>query len=73
MFCQEALTWKQFQHPYLLPFLGVDLETFPGYLCMVSPWMPIGTIMKHIEVNGLFTVNIDQLARAVSLVAPGKC
>jgi hypothetical protein len=49
MICKEALIWKQLQHPNVLSFLGVDADTFPGYLCMVSPWMPNGTILEHIK------------------------
>ncbi|KAJ7078489.1 kinase-like domain-containing protein [Mycena epipterygia] len=45
-FCREALIWKNLDHHYVLPFLGVDSESFPGFLCMVSPWMGKGPIVK---------------------------
>ncbi|KAJ7759981.1 kinase-like domain-containing protein [Mycena metata] len=45
-FFREALIWKNVDHEYILPFLGVDPETFPGFLCMVSPWMTRGTIVN---------------------------
>lgn len=45
-FCREALIWKNLDHDYVLPFLGVDSESFPGFLCMVSPWMNKGPIVK---------------------------
>lgn len=28
MLCREVLVWKQLRHPFILPFLGVDSETF---------------------------------------------
>ncbi|KAJ7717948.1 kinase-like domain-containing protein [Mycena metata] len=43
-FCREALIWKNLDHDNILPFLGVDSETFPGFLCMVSLWMDKGSL-----------------------------
>jgi Protein tyrosine and serine/threonine kinase len=60
MFCQEALIWKQLEHPNVLPFLGIDLEVFPGFMCMISPWMQHGTIMAHLEDNGPENIDIDR-------------
>ncbi|KAJ6591584.1 kinase-like domain-containing protein [Mycena vulgaris] len=51
-FCREALLWQRLQHPFVLPFTGIDAESFPSFLCMVSPWMRHGTILKHLEENG---------------------
>ncbi|KAJ7717958.1 kinase-like domain-containing protein [Mycena metata] len=45
-FGREALIWKNLDHDYVLPFLGVDSETFPGNLCMVSPWMEKGPVVS---------------------------
>ncbi|KAF9468989.1 kinase-like domain-containing protein [Collybia nuda] len=50
-FCKEALVWKSLRHPHVLPFLGVDSNTFAPYLCMVSPWMRHGTIIRHLSDN----------------------
>jgi hypothetical protein len=61
MFCREALTWRQLSHPYVLPFWGVDLDTFPGYMTMVSPWMTAGTKIQHARESGLSGLNIDAL------------
>ncbi|KAF8194861.1 kinase-like domain-containing protein, partial [Mycena galopus ATCC 62051] len=44
---REALIWKNLNHEYVLPFLGVDSDTFPGFLCMVSPWMSKGALVKN--------------------------
>nr|GAT45718.1 predicted protein [Mycena chlorophos] len=51
-FCREALLWQRLQHPFVLPFTGIDAESFPSFLCMVSPWMKHGTILKHLAENG---------------------
>jgi serine/threonine protein kinase len=58
---KEALTWRDLQHPNVLPFLGVDLETFPGSFCLVSPWMRHGTVLKYIGSRGLSNVNIGRI------------
>ncbi|KAF8218242.1 kinase-like domain-containing protein [Mycena galopus ATCC 62051] len=47
-FLKEALIWKILDHhDHVLPFLGVDSETFPGFLCMVSPWMSKGAVVNN--------------------------
>ncbi|KAJ7266662.1 kinase-like domain-containing protein [Mycena rebaudengoi] len=51
-FCREALIWQHLKHPYILPMLGIDRETFPLSLCMVSPWMENGTVLKYLEEHG---------------------
>ncbi|KAJ7273254.1 kinase-like domain-containing protein [Mycena rebaudengoi] len=51
-FCREALIWQHLKHPYILPMLGIDCETFPSSLCMVSPWMENGTVLKYLEQHG---------------------
>ncbi|KAJ7083618.1 kinase-like domain-containing protein, partial [Mycena belliarum] len=58
-FCQEALLWKNLDHPFVLPFLGLvprggDPQdgTGPTYQLlpsMVCPWMSNGTIMKYLK------------------------
>jgi len=58
-FCREALLWQRLKHPFLLPFLGIDSQSFPSFLCMVSPWMRHGTISKHLEDYG--NANVDGL------------
>jgi len=63
MFCREALVWRQLQHPHVLPFLGVDVDTFPGSLCMVSPWLQRGTLSKHLEKIRPLNANVNQIVR----------
>ncbi|KAJ7170995.1 kinase-like domain-containing protein [Mycena filopes] len=51
-FRREALIWKNLEHDYVLPFLGVDSETFPEFLCMVSPWMERGSLTSRSGIPG---------------------
>ncbi|KAJ6537966.1 kinase-like domain-containing protein, partial [Mycena capillaripes] len=46
--CREALVWQQLRHPYIVPLIGIDTESFPSSLCMVSPWMKNGTSIKYL-------------------------
>lgn len=58
MFSREAVIWKGLHHPFLLPFLGIDLETFPGFTCLVAPWMRNGTLRAYLSSHS--NVNADQ-------------
>ncbi|KAJ7145875.1 kinase-like domain-containing protein [Mycena epipterygia] len=58
-FYREALVWKDLHHPHILPFIGIDRENFPPLMCMVSPWMEHGTILKFLDVHG--RGNVDRL------------
>ncbi|KAF8150317.1 kinase-like domain-containing protein [Mycena galopus ATCC 62051] len=58
-FCREALIWKDLHHPNILPFLGIDRDSFPSSLCMVSPLMDHGTVMNYLETHG--HANVDKL------------
>ncbi|KAF7374462.1 Kinase-like protein [Mycena sanguinolenta] len=58
-FCREALVWKELCHPHILPFLGIDGDSFPSPLCMVSPWMGHGTVLNYLEQYG--HSNVDRL------------
>jgi hypothetical protein len=62
--CKEALVWKGLRHPFILPFLGIDTETFGvkyicenGLVCLVSPWMKNGTALAYLKTNGLSEVD----------------
>ncbi|KAJ7238886.1 kinase-like domain-containing protein [Mycena rebaudengoi] len=66
-FCREALIWQHLKHLYILPLLGIDRETFPSSLCMVSPWMENGTVLKYLEEHG--RQDVDRLVCA--LFMPG--
>ncbi|KAK7055182.1 kinase-like protein [Favolaschia claudopus] len=56
-FCREALIWKELQHPYILPLIGIDRDSFPSSLCMVSPWMEQGTAISYLKEHGHDTVD----------------
>ncbi|KAJ7362568.1 kinase-like domain-containing protein [Mycena albidolilacea] len=51
-FCREALVWQALRHASILPFLGIDRNSFPSSFCMVSPWMKYGTILKYLQDRG---------------------
>ncbi|KAJ7490906.1 kinase-like domain-containing protein [Mycena latifolia] len=46
-FGREAIIWRQFCHPNLLPFFG--LYYLDNKLCLVSPWMERGNIMHFLS------------------------
>ncbi|KAF8172841.1 kinase-like domain-containing protein [Mycena galopus ATCC 62051] len=58
-FCREALVWKELHHPHILPCLGIDGDSFPSSLCMVSPWMEHGTVMNYLKEHS--HGNVDRL------------
>ncbi|KAJ6457829.1 kinase-like domain-containing protein [Mycena vitilis] len=49
-FTKEALVWFHLKHSNIVPFLGVDLSTFPN-AAMVSPWMARGNVLKYVAEN----------------------
>ncbi|KAL0953745.1 hypothetical protein HGRIS_004935 [Hohenbuehelia grisea] len=51
-FCREALFWRHVRHPNVMPFIGIDSETFGSSLCLVSPWMQNGTVLRYLKGNG---------------------
>ncbi|KAF7365848.1 Kinase-like protein [Mycena venus] len=47
-FTKETLVWRYLKHKNIVPFLGVDSTTFPSPArAMVSPWMPLGSVLKY--------------------------
>ncbi|KAF9259374.1 kinase-like protein [Marasmius fiardii PR-910] len=65
-FYKEALLWTQFDHPNILPFLGVNTTLFPGKIALVAPWMANGQITKFLKANPLH----DRL-KVISEIAAG--
>ncbi|KAK0230048.1 kinase-like domain-containing protein [Armillaria fumosa] len=49
--CREATIWKQLKHPNILPFIGVNTTSFAERVCLISPWMKNGNIIKFLELN----------------------
>ncbi|KAF7331196.1 Kinase-like protein [Mycena sanguinolenta] len=62
--CREALVWRALRHPHILPFLGIDAESFPSSLCLVSPWMEHGTVINYLKTHG--HANVDKLLYEVA-------
>ncbi|EIN06484.1 kinase-like protein, partial [Punctularia strigosozonata HHB-11173 SS5] len=58
--CREALPWRQLNHPNVLPFLGIERDTQPPWLCLVSPWIDFGNILRYLEVHSTVT-SVDKL------------
>jgi len=50
-FCKEAMIWRQFDHPNVLPFYGVCVNEFSPQLAMVAPWLHFGNILKYIKLH----------------------
>jgi hypothetical protein len=44
------MIWKNLcGHRHILAFQGIDIESFPGEMCLVSEWMSYGTIIKFLK------------------------
>ncbi|KAJ7269797.1 hypothetical protein C8J57DRAFT_1607675 [Mycena rebaudengoi] len=63
-FCREALAWQHLRHPYILPLIGIDRDSFPPSLCVVSPWMEHGTVLKYLNDHG--RANVDRLLSEIA-------
>ena len=66
---QEVLTWVHLKHLYVLPFFGLDGESFEGYPpCIVTPYMRNGTMKDFVKSrNGtLPDRQLDQLVSDTS-------
>ncbi|KAF8209736.1 hypothetical protein K438DRAFT_1571378 [Mycena galopus ATCC 62051] len=51
-FSKEALVWYYLKPKNIVPFFGVDFTTFPSPArAMVSPWMPLGSVLKYMGEN----------------------
>jgi serine/threonine protein kinase len=52
VFSKEAILWNQLNHPNVLPFYGVYyLEEERRRICLVSPWMENGNIVRYLQEN----------------------
>jgi serine/threonine protein kinase len=45
---REALIWRQLDHPYILPLIGVWAMT-PEHYYLISPWMSYGTLKEFMR------------------------
>ncbi|KAJ7878757.1 kinase-like domain-containing protein [Mycena olivaceomarginata] len=48
-FAREAVIWRQLCHPNVLPFFGIYY--LDNRLCLVSPWMEYGNVLKFLAVK----------------------
>ncbi|KAK1233933.1 Rho guanine nucleotide exchange factor [Marasmius sp. AFHP31] len=49
-YMREAILWQQLRHPNLLPFMGMYyLDETREQLCLVSPWMDRGNLVKYLK------------------------
>ncbi|KAJ8088466.1 hypothetical protein PM082_022539 [Marasmius tenuissimus] len=47
---REAIVWEQLHHPNLLPFMGMYyLDEAREQLCLVSPWMDRGNLVRYLK------------------------
>jgi hypothetical protein len=69
--CREALVWRGLEHPFILPFIGIDAETFrsSNNVGLVAPWRDRGTLRVYMQ-SELYRPNVDsyRLVGIVSLV-----
>ncbi|KAJ6570706.1 kinase-like domain-containing protein, partial [Mycena sp. CBHHK59/15] len=55
-FCREALVWQHLHHPFILPLIGIDRETFR---------LPChGTVLKYLNDHG--RANVDKLLSEIA-------
>ncbi|KIK65090.1 hypothetical protein GYMLUDRAFT_114413, partial [Collybiopsis luxurians FD-317 M1] len=48
-FYNEALIWRQLNHPNILPLLGVNVDLFRPSFCLISPWMNNKDIISFLK------------------------
>ncbi|KDQ53213.1 hypothetical protein JAAARDRAFT_39589 [Jaapia argillacea MUCL 33604] len=66
MFFREALIWHRLKHARVLPFLGMDVESFGPHICIVAPWMANRDIMTYMDRNGLGSLDTHRVLTEVS-------
>ncbi|KAE9387981.1 kinase-like protein, partial [Gymnopus androsaceus JB14] len=42
---------SQLEHPNILPFLGINMDLFPGCYCLVSPWCSHSSVMNYLSMH----------------------
>ncbi|TDL22584.1 kinase-like protein [Rickenella mellea] len=67
-FSKEAMIWRQFDHPHILPFHGCCGDLFTPLYAFISPWMENGDMISFLKQN----THTDRLAM-IRGVASGLC
>ncbi|KAK1222921.1 hypothetical protein PQX77_014198 [Marasmius sp. AFHP31] len=66
-YMQEAIVWRQLDHPNLLPFLGIyHMDDDMKRVCLVSPWMERGNLVQ-------FMKDTPDLVDPISLASDVAC
>ncbi|KDQ53221.1 hypothetical protein JAAARDRAFT_210160 [Jaapia argillacea MUCL 33604] len=66
MFFREALIWHRLRHPRVLPFLGIDTESFAPHICIVSSWIRNRDVMRYLARNGLGSLDTHRVLAEVA-------
>ena len=45
----EVINWKTYDYPHILPFIGVTGDAFDGSICLLSPWMENGSLLRYLS------------------------
>ncbi|THU85509.1 kinase-like protein [Dendrothele bispora CBS 962.96] len=62
-FLKEAILWRQFNHPNVLPFLGLYfLDLSKQRICLISPWMEMGNLRQYLDKHGEDPIDYFALA-----------
>ncbi|THU78618.1 kinase-like protein, partial [Dendrothele bispora CBS 962.96] len=62
-FRKEAILWRQFNHPNVLPFLGLYfLDSSKQRICLISPWMEMGNLRQYLDKHGEGPIDYFALA-----------
>ncbi|KAF9263062.1 kinase-like protein [Marasmius fiardii PR-910] len=65
-YMQEAILWRQLNHPNVLPFMGIFFSDMDQkQLCLVSPWMERGNLVDFLKTSQDL-IDLDLLAYDVA-------
>ncbi|KIL54139.1 hypothetical protein M378DRAFT_174425 [Amanita muscaria Koide BX008] len=67
-FLQEALTWRTLSHKYILPFIGIFVESSQSFFSLVAPFMENGTLR---DWRRNMTPSIPEIKKRIQEVAEG--
>ncbi|KAL0565482.1 hypothetical protein V5O48_016545 [Marasmius crinis-equi] len=65
-YLREAILWRQLRHPNVLPFLGIYRLEDGHQVCLISPWMEDGNLVKFLKDAPPEDVDHFALARDIA-------
>ncbi|KAK7437358.1 Rho guanine nucleotide exchange factor [Stygiomarasmius scandens] len=66
-FFQEAIVWRQLDHPNVLPFLGLYfLDDSRQRVCLLSPWMNNGNLRQFLKNGSKVSIDRARLAHDIA-------